>query len=541
MASIISLCKTLFEILKSGSWLCLVYLVELLPHFILPVFAGHIGLVEIDAIGLYLAGDFLVGSAISILIGFVFQGLISQACGSNDGNAARILFQRTLIIGYLIYFAVGIPIMLNSSLIFFLIGQDIQVSHLAGNCLTITIPVYFVKFFGELLFRIFLAQLKTTRVVIASAFYGITLVLFEILFVHLLKFGLYGIPLGMTLALCVYTGVMLCLFLMDTTQGTYNFFQFHEDCMGRWPELCTDYFYAIIIGITFRLTNEACTFLAGMLGIIELAAQTILRRYTVFSHILTFGFGSPCISLIGRAIGCKSIADFQISVQATLLFHFSLSFSIAVLTVIFRNPLASLMSSNVDVVNLAVSLTLIVAFYDFLNLFNTGFLDIFRAMDAMKFPFIVAVTTSYFLGLPLSFVLTLYTPLRLAGFYWAMLLYLFIQLLCYAGYLLHQDWDEKMLESLNEKTRLLASQSSKYLNPPNSLDEQSTGESLAGVDNVCNNSGQQDTAHADLPKNYLFQSIKHHLAQRAFLFVGLLSILALASALRIVSVFILHV
>ena len=178
MEFIRDLCRMLVGILLSGGIFTIVYLVEFLPHLILPIFAGHMGVWQISAIGLYLAGDYLVGTNISMAICLVFHGLISQAFGSNDEKVARIIFQRSLIVGLLIFSALGVPILLNANILLIILGQDRYISHIAGNCLSLTIPGYIAKFFGDLLFGIFLAQLKTKRVIFASLCYAISILFY---------------------------------------------------------------------------------------------------------------------------------------------------------------------------------------------------------------------------------------------------------------------------------------------------------------------------------------------------------------------------
>ncbi len=266
MTYLIDLMKEVGKLLISGPVFSLFYLVELLPHFLFPTLAGHLGLAELDAIGLYLAGDYLLGKMVSNSICYVFQGLESQACGANDFTAARVIFQRTLLIGLVFYLVIGIPLLLNSSLIFILFGQRIEISKMAGNALVITIPGYILWFLGELLFRLYLAQMKIKQVVLISTLYGASLVLFQIAFVFILRFGFYGIPIGATLSLVTFSIIVLISNLIDSSQAPYQLFKIQSNCLENCGEMTKNYVYSLCqIGI-YRFSNESCTFLAGRLG-----------------------------------------------------------------------------------------------------------------------------------------------------------------------------------------------------------------------------------------------------------------------------------
>ncbi len=245
-SELIELLQSMRELIMTGSIYCLFYFFELLPQVSLPFYAGHLGVEDIGAIGLYLTADMLVTNVFLIGIGLNFQGRMAQAFGSGDLKDPKALFQQTCIIGILIYLTMGIPILLNSSLLFLLIGQDTEISRLAGKCLVITIPGFFIRFFGELLLRIILAQKKIMQVILVSIIYGLAVVLLPMFFVWVLFLGVYGIAIAVTISLILSSIVIFCLILSDSSQKRFDFFDFQSNNCEFNQDLLKNYIYSIL-------------------------------------------------------------------------------------------------------------------------------------------------------------------------------------------------------------------------------------------------------------------------------------------------------
>ena len=148
----------LWELLCDGYLLIPSSLFASLLLFTIPVAAGKMGLKVLNAVGLALVGDHMIGITFPMVAATVFQGYLSRAIQTGNWENVRSTFQRTALMWLTIFLLVHVPIICNWDLILMLMGQDHQLAHIAQIFIFIQLPRYLAMFISYLCLMTLYAQ-----------------------------------------------------------------------------------------------------------------------------------------------------------------------------------------------------------------------------------------------------------------------------------------------------------------------------------------------------------------------------------------------
>ena len=85
----------IWDLLCDGYMLLPSSLLANLIIFSIPIAAGNMGLQALNAVGLALVGDFLIGMMFPLVSSTVFPSYLSQAMQKGNWDNVRLTFQRT--------------------------------------------------------------------------------------------------------------------------------------------------------------------------------------------------------------------------------------------------------------------------------------------------------------------------------------------------------------------------------------------------------------------------------------------------------------
>ena len=126
--------------------------------FSIPAAAGHMGLEVLNAMGLALVGDHLIGLTFPMVAATVYQAYISRAIQSGNWEIVRFTFQRTALTWLKLFLIIHVPLLCNWELILLLAQQDDILAHIAQIFIFIQLPRYFATYISYICLMTLFAQ-----------------------------------------------------------------------------------------------------------------------------------------------------------------------------------------------------------------------------------------------------------------------------------------------------------------------------------------------------------------------------------------------
>jgi len=233
---------------------------------------------------------------------------------------------------------------------------------------------------------------------------------------YILIFGHFGAPslggVGAGWATSITHWVMLiCLFLYLLNSKKFahiKLFQF--DFAPHVDELKTLLKLGIPIGISFFVEGSIFSlialFLASM-GVVTVASHQIALSFSSLIFILPLSLSISLTIQVGHHIGAHQYQQARDTIKAGYLISLSISIIAALLIVNFSSAIAALYTNNAEVIELASSLMIFTALYQFsdgIQLCSAGAL---RGLKDTTIPMFLSIIAYWLIAFPLGYMLAL--------------------------------------------------------------------------------------------------------------------------------------
>ncbi len=153
----------------------------------------------------------------------------------------------------------------------------------------------------------------------------------------------------------------------------------------------------------------------GWLGAAALAANQVTLRLMSISFMTTWGLGVAATTLVGRYIGAGEPAVAAAAGRRTMVLGLVITGACALLYVGLARPLASLFTTDAEVVRLAVMLLPIAAVFQVFDGINMVSYGALRGAGDTRWPMWAVAAMSWPVGIPLVWALTLPAGLGVRG------------------------------------------------------------------------------------------------------------------------------
>ncbi len=233
----VSVWRELLIMTKYGIPFCVTYVLNYLPLLLIVAFAGHFGLLELDAMGLNITYLSMTTISVGIGISFAVQGEFAQAFGAGDRNSLRENLHRSLIIATIIYFIFCFPLNTNSEAILVLLHQNRNISHLTGNTIIIGTPATFAYLIFEVLLRFFLAQELIFPCFISAVLYVLVFLILSATATIIFNWGFYCLPVALSISIVLNTIFVLVFQFMYQSQRELGILNVKKTCLQHWGYL----------------------------------------------------------------------------------------------------------------------------------------------------------------------------------------------------------------------------------------------------------------------------------------------------------------
>ncbi|EPY87761.1 hypothetical protein CB1_000221001 [Camelus ferus] len=319
-------------------------LMVFLISFVSSVFCGHLGKLELDAVTLAIAVINVTGVSVGFGLSSACDTLISQTFGSPNKKHVGVIVQR----GVLVLLLCCLPcwaLFLNTQHILLLFRQDPAVSRLTQTYVTIFIPALPATFLYTLQVKYLLNQGIVLPQIVTGVAANLVNALANYLFLYQLHLGVMGSALAnmisqFTLALLLFLYILLKKLHQDTWGG------WSLECLQDWGAffslavpsmlmLCIEWWAYEVgsflsgqcgdsrggLGLAGPVGEQGVSGLspAGILGMVELGAQSIVYELAVIVYMIPTGFSVAASVRVGNALGAGDIEQAKKSSAVSLL------------------------------------------------------------------------------------------------------------------------------------------------------------------------------------------------------------------------------
>ena len=266
---------------------------------------------------------------------------------------------------------------------------------------------------GFFILRYLNEGMKNIMPVMLTGFLGL---LVNIISNYILIFGHFGAPAlggeGAGWATTITHWVMLLsLFIYTVKSRKFDPVKLLQaDLSPRFHEIWTLTKLGVPIGIAFFVEGSIFSiialFLASM-GVITVAAHQIALSFSSLMFILPLSLSISLTIQVGHRMGAGQYQQSRESIKAGYLISLTISTVAAILIINFAPDIAALYTDNPQVIELAGTLMIFTAFYQFsdgIQLCSAGAL---RGLKDTAIPMLLSIVAYWVIGFPLGYTLAL--------------------------------------------------------------------------------------------------------------------------------------
>uniref|UniRef100_A0A8D2L3Q5 Multidrug and toxin extrusion protein n=1 Tax=Varanus komodoensis TaxID=61221 RepID=A0A8D2L3Q5_VARKO len=354
---------------------------------------------------------------------------MSQTYGSKNVKRVGTILQRGVVILLLFCFPCW-AVFINTERILLLCKQDPEVSRSAGAASLACAPE-----------QVILLPQVVTGVVANVLNVGMNAV-----FLHLLELGVVGSAWANTLSQNLQA-ILLFLYVWCKKIHKETWGGWTLECLQEWGSFIRLALPSMLMICIEWWTFEIGGFMAGMVSVVELGAQSIIYELATIAYLLPQGMSVACSVRIGNALGAGDAEQARKSCVTGLLCTGAFAVVFAGLLGAMRNVVAYIFTSDREIVALVAKVMLIFAPFHLFDAIAATCGGVLRGAGKQKIGAIANAVGYYVIGLPIGISLMFQFKLGVMGLWSGLIVCISLQAVSFLVFVLRADWKKAAEEA----------------------------------------------------------------------------------------------
>uniref|UniRef100_A0A0E0R3M8 Protein DETOXIFICATION n=1 Tax=Oryza rufipogon TaxID=4529 RepID=A0A0E0R3M8_ORYRU len=414
-------------------------------------FIGHIGATELAAYAL--VSTVLMRLSVGILIGMAsaLETLCGQSYGAKQYHMLGIYLQRSWIVLFCCA-VILLPIYLFTTPLLIALGQDPDISVVAGTISLWYIPIMFSYVWGLTIQMYLQSQSKNMIVTYLSLLnFGLNLFLSWLMVVKF-HLGLAGVMGSMVIACWIpIFGQLAYVFFGGCPQTWTGFSSSAFTDLGAIIKLSISSGVMLCVELWY---NTILVLLTGYMKNAEVAldALSICLNINGWEMMIAIGFLAATGVRVANELGAGSARRAKFAIFNVVTTSFLIGFVFFVLFLFFRGSLAYIFTESQEVVDAVADLAPLLAFSILLNSVQPVLSGVAIGSGWQSVVAYVNVASYYLIGIPIGAILGYALGFEVKGIWIGMLVGTLVQTLVLLFITLRTNWEKQVeiaLERLN--------------------------------------------------------------------------------------------
>ncbi|XP_010125359.1 PREDICTED: multidrug and toxin extrusion protein 1, partial [Chlamydotis macqueenii] len=409
------------------------------------IFCGHLGKAELDAVTLAVSVINVTGISIGSGLASACDTLMSQTYGGKNLKQVGTILQRGILILLLCCFPCW-ALFVNTERILLLIQQDPEVSRLTQVYVMIFIPALPAAFLYQLQTRYLLSQAIILPQVLTGIAANILNVAMNAFFLYALKLGMVGSAWANTVS--QYTqAILLFLYVWWKKIHVETWGGWTRDCLLDWGSFIRLAVPGMLMMCIEWWTFEIGSFLAGLLSVVELGAQSVIYELSSAAYMVPLGFSVAVSVRVGNALGSGDVVQAKTSCITALLCSGVFAVVVATLLGTLKDVVGYIFTNDKEIVILVSKVVIIFAPFHLFDAVAATCGGVLRGTGKQKMGAIANAIGYYAIGLPIGISLMFAAKMGVLGLWVGMILCISLQALSFSAFVMRMDWKKAAEEA----------------------------------------------------------------------------------------------
>ncbi|KAG9205303.1 hypothetical protein G6514_008882 [Epicoccum nigrum] len=363
--------------------------------------------------------------------------------GSKNPHDLGIILQRAFVVLMLFYLPIAV-LWVCSAPLFRALGQEEYIARDSARFLTVLAPGGIGYIYFEALKKYMQAQeimRPGTYVLLITSPLSAGL---NYLFVYTFNMGLLGAPLATGIA--YWTSFLLLLAYARFVKGW--------ECWGGWSRKCLQNTWTFarlaFLGVIHVGTEwwafEIVALVAGKLGTIPLAAQSVIMTTDQVMNTIPFGVGVAASSRVGNLLGARDAKGAARAANTSALLSMILGAIVLAVLMGVKDFYAKIFNDDVEVIKLTAQVMPYVALFQIADGLNGSCGGALRGMGRQHIGATVNIVSYYCGALPLGIWLAFH-GWGLAGLWVGQCIALYLVGFAEWAIVAWSDWDHQVMKA----------------------------------------------------------------------------------------------